>query len=106
MEGDLVSSYMDSLCHVYTKNDYGREMPGLLQGNLSRVELVSQVRSSMDYEITDLDHYYEFLGGLSRSVQEASGRRPRIMVSDSTMGRTRTEDVKESIRRGGRDPAH
>ncbi|MCG8376982.1 MAG: cobaltochelatase subunit CobN, partial [Chlorobiales bacterium] len=42
-EGDLVSSYMDSLCHVYTKKDYGREMPELLQGNLKRVQLVSQI---------------------------------------------------------------
>ncbi len=101
-EGDLVSSYLDSLCHVYTQKDYGREMPGLLRDNLKRVELVSQVRSSMDYEITDLDHYYEFLGGLSRTVQEASGKRPRIMVSDTTTGKTRTEDVRDSIQRGVR----
>ena len=100
VEGDLVSSYVDSLCHVYTADEYGREMPGLLRGNLRRVELVSQVRSSMDYEITDLDHYYEFLGGLSRTVREASGRPPLVMVSDATMGRTRTEEIGESIRRG------
>ena len=100
VEGDLVSSYVDSLCHVYTAAEYGREIPGLLRGNLKRVELVSQVRSSMDYEIIDLDHYYEFLGGLSRTVQEVSGRRPLVMVSDATMGRTRTEEIGQSIQRG------
>lgn len=99
-EGDLASAYMGSLCHVYTKSDYGRKMPALLRGNLRRVELVSQVRSSMDYEITDLDHYYEFLGGLSRSVLEASGRRARVMVSDSVTGRVRTENLREAIQRG------
>ncbi len=101
-EGELVSSYMESLCHVYTRKDYARAMPGLLRGNLRRVELVSQVRSSMDYEITDLDHYYEFLGGLSRSVKEASGRQAKIMVSDTTTGQVRTEEVGEAIQRGVR----
>lgn len=101
-EGDLVSAYLDSLCHVYTAKHYGLPARELLQGNLSRVELVSQVRSSMDYEITDLDHYYEFLGGLSRSVREASGRPAKIMISDSTTGRTRTEEVGRSIQRGVR----
>ena len=100
VEGDLVSAYMDSLCHVYTAKHYGLPARELLRGGLSRVELVSQVRSSMDYEITDLDHYYEFLGGLSRSVQEASGRPAKIVVSDSTAGRTRTEEVGRSIQRG------
>ena len=54
--------------------------------------MVAQVRDSEEYGIADLDHYYEFLGGLSSSVEavrkskSASGRRTRpvVLVADST----------------------
>lgn len=99
-EGELVAAYIDSLKHAYTPGHYGVEMGGLLQGNLSRVEVVSQVRASRDYEITDLDHYYEFFGGLAKSVEQASGKKAMMLVSDTHDGAARTEDIKESISRG------
>ncbi len=99
-EGDLVGAYIDSLKHAYTPNHYGREMDSLLTDNLSRVEVVSQVRSSRDYEMTDLDHYYEFFGGLARSVEQASGSRAVMLVSDTHEGRVRTEDIGDAIQRG------
>ncbi len=99
-ESDLVTAYLESLKHAYTPRHYGVEMEDLLTENLSRVEVVSQVRSSRDYEITDLDHYYEFFGGLARSVEQASGKKAMMLISDSHEGRARTEDVRDSIRRG------
>jgi cobaltochelatase CobN len=99
-ESDLVTAYIESLKHAYTPRHYGVEMGDLLTENLSRVEVVSQVRSSRDYEITDLDHYYEFFGGLARSVEQASGKKAMLLISDSHEGRARTEDVRDSIRRG------
>ncbi len=101
-EADLVTNYLTSLQYVYTKNHYGREMPGLLAKNLSRVELVSQIRSSRDYELTDLDHYYEYFGGLARTVAETSGKKAMMLISDTHNGRPRTEDVQRSIQRGSR----
>ncbi len=99
-ETDLVGAYIESLKHAYTPNHYGKEMVGLLTDNLSRVEVVSQVRASRDYEVTDLDHYYEFFGGLACSVEQASGKKAMMVISDTHEGRVRTEDVKDSISRG------
>jgi cobaltochelatase CobN len=99
-EGELVAAYIDSLKHAYTPGHYGVEMSGLLNGNLSRVEVVSQVRSSRDYEITDLDHYFEFFGGLAKSVEQASGKRAMMLISDTHDGPARTETVTEAINRG------
>ncbi len=93
-ETDLVNNYLNSLQYVYTKNNYGKEMKGLLHKNLSKVELVSQIRSSRDYEITDLDHYYEYFGGLARTVEETSGKKAMMLISDTHNGRPRTEDVQ------------
>jgi cobaltochelatase CobN len=99
-ESALVGAYIESLKYAYTPGHYGVEMGGLLTENLSLVEVVSQVRGSRDYEITDLDHYYEFFGGLARSVEQASGRKAMMLVSDTHEGSVCTEDVKESICRG------
>lgn len=101
-EGDLVANYVASLKHVYTKIRYGEPVEGLFWENLRRVELVSQLRSTRDYEMTDLDHYYEFYGGLSKTVEEAAGRRAMLLVSDTHQGRVRTEPVQRAIQRGAR----
>ncbi len=99
-ETELAGAYIDSLKHVYTPQAHGRSMEGLLTANLSMVEVVSQVRGSCDYEITDLDHYYEFYGGLARSVEEASGKKAMLLLSDTHGGSARTEDVRDAVFRG------
>jgi len=97
---ELAACYTDSLRYVYTRRRYGEAMPHLLNAQLTHVELISQVRSSRDYEMTDLDHYYEFYGGLACSVKAATGRQAHLMVADTTEGRIRAEPLQRAIQRG------
>lgn len=97
---ELAACYVDSLRYVYTRQRYGEAKPDLLTAQLSRVELISQVRSSRDYEMTDLDHYYEFYGGLVCSVRTTAGRQAHLMVADTTEGRVRAEPLQRAIQRG------
>jgi len=97
---ELAACYVDSLRYVYTRQRYGESMPHLLNAQLTHVELISQVRSSRDYEMTDLDHYYEFYGGLACSVKAATGRQAHLMVADTTEGRIRAEPLQRAIQRG------
>lgn len=99
-EQELADAFTHSLRFVYTRNFFGKEMKDLLKRNLSSVEVVSQVRSSMDYEITDLDHYYEYLGGLSKAVEHTTGSKAMILVNDSHTGKVRTESAQHAIQRG------
>ena len=99
-ETDLVSHYQDRLKYVYSRNYYGVAQPELLSANLSQVQMVSQVRSSRDYEMTDLDHFYEFYGGLARTVKELSGSQADLLVSDTYEGRVRTERLHRAVERG------
>lgn len=99
-EADLVAAYIQSLRHVYTHRHHGLAMENLLNENLRRVDLISQIRGSREYEVTDLDHYYEFFGGLCRTVEQARGEKAMMLVSDSHEGIARTEDIADSIRRG------
>lgn len=101
-ESQLGETFMKSLRHVYSTNYRGRAAEGLLGANLKAVDIVSQIRSSHEYEVTDLDHYYEYFGGLAKSVEQAKGRKSEIYISDSTGERMETEKAEKSIGRGVR----
>lgn len=99
-EAELGESCLKSFRYVYSKNSRGRELEELYRSRLQEVELVSQLRSSYEHEVIDLDHFYEFFGGLSKSVELSRGKSPEIYITDTSAERTRTEDAASSIARG------
>ncbi|MHA1594326.1 MAG: magnesium chelatase subunit H [Candidatus Baldrarchaeia archaeon] len=99
-EADLVNAYMESMRFGYGEYIRGKDANDVFNKLISRVDLVAQIRDSIDYEITDLDHYYEFLGGLTKSVEKVRGEKPLVLVADSTRERVKVEHVDEAIRRG------
>ncbi|QYZ80167.1 magnesium chelatase subunit H [Methanofollis formosanus] len=101
-EQDLADVFIDSMNHLYIENMHGVRADDAYRSNLSRVEMVSQVRDSHDYEVTDLDHYFEFFGGLNRAVRSESGREPMMMISDTTKEVIQTEGIGDVIRRATR----
>lgn len=99
-ESDLAKAYVSSMCYAYGKDLHGVEARDAFEGLLKTVDIVSQVRSSTDYEVTDLDHYYEFFGGLSKAVELLKGEKAEMLIVDSTKEVAEVESVKESIERG------
>lgn len=99
-EKELSDSYRDNMGHVYGLNIQGEKAEKVFQDLLSRTELVSQVRDTNEYEISDLDHYYEFFGGLSAAVGQCSGRKPRLLISDTTGERVVTDSASRALKRG------
>jgi cobaltochelatase CobN len=53
-------------------------------------------------ELIDLDHYYEFFGGLSKTVSLARGSGAAMYITDSAGPHLRTLDVRRSIEHGVR----
>ena len=101
-EEELAEVFIQSMDHLYAENLHAVKSDELYRALLSRVEMVSQVRDTHDREIIDLDHYYEFFGGLSRAVQMEKGEPVRMLISDTTEEVIRTEDVARAINRGAR----
>lgn len=99
-EAQLAGQYVENMCHAYGDGMMGVRSDGLFRQVLGSTELVTQVRDTNEYEVSDLDHYYEFLGGLAKSVQVTSGRRPVTLVSDTTNERIRTMDASKAVVRG------
>lgn len=100
-EKELAASYDDSMSHAYWGGRIVRA-PELFQVLVSQIGVISQERDNTEYEFTDLDHYYEFFGGLARSVKEKRGEYPEQWVVDTTEESLEIEDVEKVIDRATR----
>ncbi|RJS79646.1 magnesium chelatase subunit H, partial [Methanophagales archaeon] len=98
----LAEVYIQSTNHLYAENIHAQKRDALYRKNLAKIDLVSQVRDSHDYEIVDLDHYFEFFGGLSKAVETVKGEKAAMLISDTTKEVIKTEDVGDVIVRGTR----
>jgi len=100
-EGELVASYDDSMNYAYLRSGV-KKGERAFSTALKSIDIVTQERDNTEYEVTDLDHYYEFLGGLSRSVQDKKGEKVDVLVTDSTEEDVMVDDLKTSIERATR----
>ncbi|NQE54684.1 hypothetical protein C5S29_13930 [ANME-1 cluster archaeon GoMg3.2] len=101
-EKDLAEVYIQSMNHLYVEHIHAQKRDALYRKNLAKIDLVSQVRDSHDYEIVDLDHYFEFFGGLSKAVETVKGEKAAMLITDTTKEVIKTEDVGDVIVRGTR----
>jgi magnesium chelatase subunit H len=98
--GDL---FVTRKCFAYTRDSKGRtvegrEAPELLDDALTRVEATYQNIDSFEVGITDVDHYFEYLGGISKAVEVRSQARPAIYLSDSLSPQTKIRSLEETVR--------
>ncbi|WBF10578.1 cobaltochelatase subunit CobN [Methanothermobacter marburgensis] len=62
---------------------------------------MAQERDNVEYEVTDLDHYYEFMGGLTSSIRSLGGS-CSVRVVDSTEDELYVEGLEDVIGRAVR----
>jgi len=89
-------------CFAYTRDSRGRtvegrEAPDLMSDALSRVEATYQNIDSFEVGITDVDHYFEYLGGVSKAVEQRANARPAIYLSDSLSRDTKIRTLEETV---------
>ncbi|BDC36556.1 MAG: magnesium chelatase subunit H [Candidatus Methanoliparum thermophilum] len=101
-EEDLARSYILDMQYIYTADLHGYKSGKMFKEMLHRVNLTSQIRDSHDYDVTDLDHYYEFSGGLSKAVESVRGEKPEMIIIDTTKEIIKTENIEKAIQRGVR----
>lgn len=94
-EEDLVKSYDESMNYLYFRGKIEKN-EAVFSKILNTVDIVTQERDNTEYEVTDLDHYYEFLGGLSLSVQKKKNKKVDTFVVDTTE-EVEIYDLKSSI---------
>jgi magnesium chelatase subunit H len=98
--GDL---FVTRKCFAYGRDRAGRslegrEARGALSRALSRVEATYQNIDSFEIGITDVDHYFEYLGGVSKAVEQHARTRPAIYLSDALSREARVRSLEEMVR--------
>jgi cobaltochelatase CobN len=99
-EKELVNDYLNNMCFAYMKNQKIKRRFNTFSKAVSKIDLMSQIRDSSEYQITDLDHYYEFTGGLARSYEELSGKKSNVYIADSSSKNIRVDTLQNSIKEG------
>jgi magnesium chelatase subunit H len=98
--GDL---FVTRKCFAYGRDREGRslegrEAPGALSRALSRVEATYQNIDSFEIGLTDVDHYFEYLGGVSKAVETRAHARPSVYLSDAVSRDARVRSLEEMVR--------
>jgi magnesium chelatase subunit H len=98
--GDL---FVTRKCFAYGRDAEGRtiegrEARGALNRALARVEATYQNIDSFEIGITDVDHYFEYLGGVSKAVERQRNARPAIYLSDALSRDAKVRSLEETIR--------
>jgi len=99
-ENELAKDYLRNMSFAYMKNQKVKQLVENFSQNINEIEIMSQIRDSSEYSITDLDHYYEFTGGLARTYKEISGKEANIYIADSSSKEIKVNTLQESIREG------
>ncbi|MEO5929185.1 MAG: magnesium chelatase subunit H [Candidatus Kapaibacterium sp.] len=96
----------DDLAEVFTRRKsfaYGRsfgsrESRRIFEELASGIDTTFQNLDSSEVGITDVDHYFEYLGGFTNVVERRSGRRPTPLVADTTTARGKVRTLEATIR--------
>jgi magnesium chelatase subunit H len=102
-DDSLADLFVTRKCFAYGRDSAGRALEGrearaALNGALARVEATYQNIDSFEIGITDVDHYFEYLGGVSKAVEKQAETRPAIYLSDSLSREAKVRSVEETIR--------
>jgi magnesium chelatase subunit H len=97
--GDL---FVTRKCFAYGRDAKGRHFEGrearrAMDTALARVEATYQNIDTFEIGITDVDHYFEYLGGVSKAVEKRRGARPAIYLSDSLSPETKIRSLEETV---------
>jgi magnesium chelatase subunit H len=98
--GDL---FLNRKCFAYGRDSHGRAFDGrearkLMERALQRVEITYQNIDNTEVGIIDVDHYFEYLGGVSKAVERQTGARPSIYLSDTMSPTAKVRTLEETVR--------
>lgn len=101
--GELGDLFITRKCFAYGRDSQGRSFDSLqarrmLEVALARVEVTYQNIDTAEVGIIDVDHYFEYLGGVSKAIENLSGSRPGIYLSDALSPAVKVRTLEETVK--------
>jgi cobaltochelatase CobN len=79
---DLSAAYVTWGAYAYGAKAHGINDERAFTARLARIEAVIHNQDNREHDLLDSDDYYQFEGGMSAAVEQASGMRPRVYHND------------------------
>jgi cobaltochelatase CobN len=79
---DLAAAYVTWGAYAYGAREAGVNDEASFTERLKRIEAVVHNQDNREHDLLDSDDYYQFEGGMSAAVEQASGKRPRVYHND------------------------
>ncbi|MEM1111879.1 MAG: magnesium chelatase subunit H [Pseudomonadota bacterium] len=94
----LSDAFMARKSYAYTPTDGWTASRDVMESSLSTVDAAFQNIDSFELGISDVDHYYEYLGGVSKTVEKLKGKKPSLMVADAIALDDRLSTLDQMVR--------
>ena len=98
-ESEISETYLHNMGAMYTSSqDWGDFKEGLFEAALQNTDVVVQPRQSNTWGALSLDHVYEFMGGLTLTVRNVTGKDPDNYFNDlRNRYNARVQDLRSAI---------
>ena len=96
-EDELAETYTRRKSFAYGRSGSPTPQAELLKSMLADVQLTYQNLDSVELGVTTVDHYFDTLGGISRSVARARGDAVPVYISDQTQGEGAVRTLAEQV---------
>lgn len=98
-DGQISDAFLSRKSFTLGKGGEWKDSRQLLERALAGVQLTFQNIDSFEVGISDIDTYYESLGGVTKSIERLSGRRPEVLVADAvSAGSQRISSLSQMVR--------
>ncbi|MDR2719396.1 MAG: cobaltochelatase subunit CobN [Nitrososphaerota archaeon] len=81
---DLSDIYITWGAYAYTRKTYGLQTPDQFKRCLKKISVAVKNQDSREYDILDIDDWYDFYGGLVNAVKVVGGKAPKSYCGDSS----------------------
>lgn len=96
-EAELAEVYTRRKSFAYGREGRSHQHAALLKTILSGVDLAYQNLESVEVGVTTVDHYFDTLGGISRSIKQARGEEIPVYIGDQTRGEGKVRTLAEQV---------
>lgn len=97
-EEEIAAQYLNNMGALYDEEAWNEFQEGVFEAMLANTEVVMHPRSSSVTGPISLDHVYEFMGGLSLTVRNITGKDPDGYFNDyRNKYKPTTQGLKEAI---------
>lgn len=97
-EQHLSEAFLSRKSFAFGAQGQWRDARPVMERALATVEATFQNVDGFELGISDIDHYYEYLGGVTKSVEVLRGTRPPVLVADAIATTDRLSSLEQMVR--------